>query len=224
VSSFSTENGEENTSLAVWSTNPSDMAAEERLAIFMSGTGTNALRIIEHFRDHPNIRVNALVTNRSDSGAVKMGLDEKIGIAIISRSELQDGTKLMKFLKDKEITCIVLAGFLWLIPEWLIRAFPSRIVNIHPSLLPKYGGKGMYGQHVHRAVLEAGDPQSGITIHYVNEAYDEGAVIFQASCPVMPDDTPQTLAARVLQLEHAHFPSVIEEILTKPDENLSLGE
>jgi phosphoribosylglycinamide formyltransferase-1 len=130
----------------------------------------------------------------------------------------------MKFLKDKEITCIVLAGFLWLIPEWLIRAFPSRIVNIHPSLLPKYGGKGMYGQHVHRAVLEAGDPQSGITIHYVNEAYDEGAVIFQASCPVMPDDTPQTLAARVLQLEHAHFPSVIEEILTKPDENLSLGE
>ena len=124
----------------------------------------------------------------------------------------------MQKLREYDIGFIVLAGFLWLVPKYLIDAFPRKIVNIHPALLPKYGGKGMYGDRVHRAVLEAGEKQTGITIHYVNERYDEGDIIFQATCPVLPGDTVETLARRVHQLEYEHYPRIIERLIAGTDD------
>ncbi len=135
----------------------------------------------------------------------------QVPACVFTREEFRNPDKLLRRLQDEGTDFIVLAGFLWLVPPCITAAYPNRIVNIHPALLPAYGGKGMYGHHVHEAVLAAGEQQSGITIHYVNDRYDSGDIIFQATCPVLPDDTPDTLAARVHELEYRHFPRVIEE-------------
>ncbi|MFQ5334453.1 MAG: phosphoribosylglycinamide formyltransferase [Flavobacteriales bacterium] len=184
------------------------------IAIFASGAGTNAGNIIRYFDQRPTVRVELIVSGRADAGVVGIAREAGIHCESITKEMLGNTDELLKMLGRHDIDLIVLAGFLWLIPLQLIRAYPQRIINIHPALLPKYGGKGMYGAHVHRAVIAAGERESGISIHYVNEQYDEGAIIFQASCPVLPTDTADVLAARIHKLEYAHYPKVIEQLLS----------
>lgn len=185
----------------------------QHIAIFASGTGSNARKIVEYFDGHPSIRVAVVVSNKADAPVLDMARAHGIPTVVINRQSFYGSEALLAHLVG--IDLLVLAGFLWLVPEWLTAAFAQRIVNIHPALLPNYGGKGMYGMHVHQAVHAAGDPESGITIHYVNAQYDEGQIIFQARCPIAPDDTPTDIAAKVLALEHQHFAPVIEQLLTK---------
>ncbi|GAB4320972.1 MAG: phosphoribosylglycinamide formyltransferase [Bacteroidales bacterium] len=186
---------------------------EKRVAIFASGNGTNAENIIIRFRNHPVIRVVRVFCNHPGAGVISRAGKQGVPVTVFTRSDLNE-RKILKALIADCIDFIVLAGFLWLIPPDIVSAYPGRIVNIHPALLPKYGGKGMYGDHVHRAVIASGDRESGITIHLVNEHYDEGAALFQARCPVEPDDTPEKLARRIHQLEYRHFPEVIEKWIT----------
>lgn len=186
----------------------------QSLIIFASGKGSNAAAIIDYFRQNGKARVSLIVTNKKDAGVLDIAEREKIPFLIIDRKTFGE-TLLIEQLREYAPALIVLAGFLWKIPEALVQAFPGRIINIHPALLPSYGGKGMYGHHVHEAVLAAGDRQSGITIHYVNEAYDEGGTIMQACCPVEADDTPDTLAMRIHRLEHFFFPRTIEFLLSR---------
>ena len=183
----------------------------KKIAIFASGSGTNAQNIIEYFANKQQIEVDSLWSNNANAYALKRA--EKLGIEsfVFNREELNNGQKVIQKLRERSIDLIVLAGFLWLIPVELIRNF--RIINIHPALLPKYGGKGMYGMNVHKAVVENKDAESGISIHYVNEKYDEGKLIFQARCTVSPEDTPEKVAEKVHQLEYKHFPRVIERVL-----------
>jgi phosphoribosylglycinamide formyltransferase-1 len=183
------------------------------LAIFSSGTGSNAARIIQYFRGHPTIRVGLIVCNHPGAGVLNIASAAGIPVLLIEKERFFRGDAYVPELRARGIDFIVLAGFLWKIPGKLVAAFSHRIVNIHPALLPKYGGKGMYGHFVHEAVIAAGDKESGITIHYVDELYDHGLVIFQAKVPVDPEDTPETLAGKVQSLEHRHFAPVIEEIL-----------
>ena len=182
-----------------------------RLAIFASGSGTNAEAIVKYFRNHPRLEVIGIYSNNPNAYVLQRARKLQVPAHVFTRQELKDPAFADK-LKAQQVDLIVLAGFLWLLPAHLIARFPQRIINIHPALLPKYGGKGMYGHHVHAAVLTNRDKESGITIHYVNEHYDEGAVIFQARCPVYPDDTPDTLAQRIHTLEHKHYPLVIEKV------------
>lgn len=184
----------------------------ERIAILASGSGSNAQRLVEHFAGHPAAHVVLIGCDQPKAGVLQRAWDLGIPSYLFNGAQLKDGT-VQRELEGQRIDLIVLAGFLRLIPAELVRAFPRRIVNIHPALLPKYGGKGMYGANVHAAVIAAGETESGITIHYVDERYDEGEHLFQATCPVLPTDTPETLAARIHALEHAHFPSVIERLL-----------
>lgn len=191
-----------------------------RIAIFASGNGTNAQRIIEYFSGHPNISINLVLSN--NPGAFVLNRAKKLGVPVevFSRSAFYQTNDVAETLISYHIDFLVLAGFLWLIPEHIIAGYPGRIINIHPALLPKYGGKGMYGMKVHEAVIAAGDPESGITIHYVDEHYDEGRIIFQAKCIVNSRDTAESLAEKVHQLEYRYFPEVIEKSLTeKRDEN-----
>ena len=181
------------------------------VALFASGNGTNVQRICDYFRGHSSIHPAVLVCNNPKAYVLERAKRLSLPVVIASPAQLKDPEFMLPVLRQYNITHIVLAGFLCLIPSYLVDAYPNRIVNIHPALLPAYGGKGMYGHHVHEAVLAAGEKESGITIHYVNEHYDSGDIIFQATCPVLPDDTPDTLAARVHELEYAHFPRVIEE-------------
>jgi phosphoribosylglycinamide formyltransferase-1 len=185
----------------------------KKLAIFSSGTGSNTARIIQHFRDHPIISVRLIVCNNPKAGVLDIALKEHIPTLLIEKEPFFRGSAYLDELRAYHIDFIILAGFLWKIPAKLIQAYPHRIVNIHPALLPGYGGKGMYGHHVHEAVIAAGEKESGITIHYVDERYDHGQAIFQAKVAVDPDDTPATLAAKVQYLEHTHFPRVIEEVV-----------
>lgn len=184
------------------------------IAIFASGSGTNAEAIMEHFAHSTSARVALLLSNRADAFALKRA--ERFGVptTVFTREEFRDPAgKVARLLKEHQIGFIVLAGFLWLVPDYLTSAYAGRIVNIHPALLPKFGGKGMYGHHVHEAVLAAGESQSGITIHLVNERYDSGDILFQATVPVTPDDTPDSLAEKIHILEHRHFPTVIEQTI-----------
>ncbi|MEL6836889.1 MAG: phosphoribosylglycinamide formyltransferase [Bacteroidota bacterium] len=187
----------------------------QQIAIFASGTGSNARKIIEYFADHPSIKVSLVVSNRKSAPVLEMAAENGVATLVISRSSFYETEDILKALAT--IETVVLAGFLWLIPSYLVKAFPQRIVNIHPALLPKYGGKGMYGMNVHRAVSEAGETESGMTIHYVNEEYDEGQIIFQASCPLIPGEAAENIAQKVLSLEHQHFAPVIEQLLTNND-------
>jgi formyltetrahydrofolate-dependent phosphoribosylglycinamide formyltransferase len=184
-----------------------------RLAIFASGSGSNAEQIMAYFDGHPSIEVTLVVSNKADAGVLAKALTRRVETLVIKKDNFFNGDGYIPLLKEKQIDFIALAGFLLKIPPALIRAFPARIVNIHPALLPKYGGKGMYGHFVHEAVVAAGEAESGITIHFVDEQYDHGATIFQATCPVNPQDTPVSLAAKVLQLEHQHFPRIIEQTM-----------
>lgn len=183
------------------------------LAIFASGAGSNAQKIIEHFHNHPRIRVALIVSNKKDAGVLEKAKEAAIPTFLIEKEQFFRGDAYVPALISREIDFIVLAGFLWKVPSALIQAYPSRIINIHPALLPNYGGKGMYGKFVHEAVIAAGESESGITIHYVDEQYDHGGTIFQAACPVLTNDTPDSLAERIHQLEHLHYPRVIEETL-----------
>lgn len=184
-----------------------------RIAIFASGSGSNAENIANYFKDHAEIEVSLILSNRPDAFVLQRA--EKLGIPAITfdRNQFYHSHDILDVLRKRKIDFIILAGFLWLVPGYLLKAFPNKIVNIHPALLPKYGGKGMYGDRVHQAVRESGDHFSGITIHYVNEQYDEGQVIFQAECPVDPGDSPDDIAQKVHELEYKHFPRVIAEIL-----------
>jgi phosphoribosylglycinamide formyltransferase 1 len=169
---------------------------------------------MEYFKDHPSVKVALVVSNKKDAGVLEIAKEFDVDTLTISKSMFYETEDILKSLSDYKISFIVLAGFLLLIPQYIIRRFNKKIVNIHPALLPKFGGKGMYGSHVHEAVKAAGEHETGITIHYCNEHYDEGNVIFQARCPVFPDDTPQDIAKRVLSLEHKHFAETIEKVLT----------
>lgn len=188
-----------------------------QIAIFASGSGTNAENIAEYFKWHPEIRITLILSNRPDAFVLERASRLGIPSYIFDRKEFYESEKVLNELKKHKIDFIVLAGFLWLIPDYLIKAYPGRIVNIHPALLPKFGGKGMYGDKVHQAVIAAGEKRTGISIHYVNDRYDEGAIIFQDSFEIVPGDTPESIAKRVHLLEYRHFPRVIEEVLSKLD-------
>jgi formyltetrahydrofolate-dependent phosphoribosylglycinamide formyltransferase len=183
------------------------------LALFASGTGTNAQKIIDHFRGHPFIRVQLLLSNKPDAGALTIAQKEHLPSLIIEREKFFRGNGYVDDLRSFNIDLIVLAGFLWKLPSTLVSAWNHRIINIHPALLPKYGGKGLYGNHVHEAVIRAGEKESGITIHYVDEIYDHGEPIFQEKVLIEEGDTPDLLARKVQALEHLHFPKVIEEVV-----------
>lgn len=183
-------------------------------AIFASGEGTNAENLFNYFANDPRIKIKLVVTNRDDAGIVARAEKYKKNVQIVSKAALENYTdQLIEFLNVEKIDLIILAGFLLKVPEKFIKAFPGKIINLHPALLPKYGGKGMYGMHVHRAVINNKDPESGITIHYVNEEYDKGEIIVQASCPVDVSDTPETLAKKVQALEFEYLPKAVEKFL-----------
>jgi phosphoribosylglycinamide formyltransferase 1 len=186
----------------------------EKIAIFASGSGTNAQRIIEYFKDHPFVSVDLVLSNNPDAFVLTRAKSAGISTQIFLRKEFYETKTVLKILEEWKITFIVLAGFLWLIPDYVLHAYSGRIVNIHPALLPKYGGKGMYGMRVHETVLNSGDKESGITIHMVNDKYDEGKVIFQARCKVEANDTPETLARKIHTLEYEHYPRIIESLLS----------
>ncbi|HEY4652382.1 MAG TPA: phosphoribosylglycinamide formyltransferase [Pontibacter sp.] len=186
---------------------------KKNIIIFASGSGSNAQRLLEHFEHHPQIRVAALFSNNPKAYALKRAETFHVPALLFSRDEFYNSNNVLEQVRAFNPDLIVLAGFLWLVPQNLLQAFPDKIINIHPALLPKYGGKGMHGINVHTAVVQAGEAQSGITIHRVNEEYDKGEFLLQEYCPVHPGDTPEALAARVLQLEHKHLPEVVEKLL-----------
>ena len=183
---------------------------KHRIAIFASGGGSNARKILEHFEHHSEIEVGLIISNKRNAGVLEHAQAFEIPIFLLNRNGFYESDSIIKVLDQHGISHLVLAGFLWLVPKHLVKAFPDRIVNIHPALLPKYGGKGMYGHHVHEAVKAAGEKESGITIHLVNEKYDDGASLFQTSCALEPEDSPEDIARKVLSLEHRYFPEVIE--------------
>jgi phosphoribosylglycinamide formyltransferase-1 len=187
----------------------------KKIAIFASGSGTNVENIAQYFSAHKYIKVELILTNKKKAYVIQRAENLGIPYIIFSKEELYDTNKIKDILVEHEIDLIVLAGFLLLIPEHLINAFPDRIINIHPALLPKYGGKGMYGIKVHEKVKENGDHETGISIHFVNKHYDEGQIIHQAKCKVDEDDTPEDIARKVHQLEYEEYPKVIEQILYK---------
>ncbi|WP_291860896.1 phosphoribosylglycinamide formyltransferase [Marinilabilia sp.] len=185
----------------------------KNIVLFASGSGTNAENIALFFRNIPNMEVSYIFSNRSNAGVLNRAKKLNIRTFVFDRKMLFESDEVLNQLSEISPDLIVLAGFLWLIPEKLIKAFPNRIVNIHPALLPHYGGKGMFGDRVHQAVIDNGEKESGITIHYVNEKYDDGNIIFQGKCPVEAQDTPETLAAKVHELEYEHYPRIIKQLL-----------
>ncbi len=185
----------------------------KNIAIFASGSGTNAENIIKYFSTKKSVKVTIVFSNKRHALVLKRAENFGVETLFFERHDFYNSGKILNYLIEKKIDFIVLAGFLLLVPENIIEKYKLRIVNIHPALLPSYGGKGMYGDVVHKAVIENGETESGITIHYVNNLYDEGDIIFQARCRVEPTDTPETLAAKVHALEYQHFPGVIEELV-----------
>ncbi len=186
------------------------------IAIFASGSGTNAEQIIRHFESHDSIKVSLILSNNKDAYVLERALKHNIPHFVFSRQMFYKEKHVDEVLKLNAINFIVLAGFMWLMPERFVKNYPEKIVNIHPALLPKYGGKGMYGHHVHEAVVNNKEQESGITIHWVNEMYDDGSIIYQARCPVAPDDSPDDVAAKVHQLEYEHYPRIIEKVILDP--------
>lgn len=191
----------------------SEDSNRKKLVIFASGAGSNAQQIINYFKDPEIGKVVLIVCNKPGAGVISIAEKENIPVLLIEKERFFKGDAYLSELQPYAPDLLILAGFLWKIPKALIDSYPKRIVNIHPALLPKYGGKGMYGQYVHEAILNAGDVESGITIHYVDEHYDNGDIIFQTACPVLQSDTAETLAKRIHQLEHLHYPIVIGQIL-----------
>ncbi len=183
------------------------------ISVFASGSGTNFQSIVNYFSGHEHIRINLLLSNRSGAAVLERAKKANIDRIVFTRDDLFSTGKVLDILKSYNTHFIVLAGFLWKIPDNIIKAYPDKIVNIHPALLPKYGGKGMYGMRVHEAVISSGEKYSGITIHIVNEEYDRGSIVSQHTCDVDPDDTPQSLAERIHKLEHYWYPRVIEKLV-----------
>ncbi|MCB0633715.1 MAG: phosphoribosylglycinamide formyltransferase, partial [Lewinella sp.] len=168
-----------------------------------------------YFENKPDIDVKLVLSNKSTAPVLEMARDHGINTLTFDRNSFYETESLLEQLHQYQIDFIVLAGFLWLVPPYLVQAYSGMIVNIHPALLPKYGGPGMYGSHVHKAVKQAGETESGMTVHYVNAAYDEGDIVFQSSCRLQPEDSPEEIAKRVLKLEHEHFAPVIEQLIAK---------
>ena len=185
----------------------------KHIAIFASGEGTNAQSIINYFKHSDKIKVALIVSNKASANVLNRAKKENIPTLLISRADFYDTDTTIKALQEAKIDFIVLAGFLWMIPKNLVQAFPNKMVNIHPALLPKYGGKGMYGMNVHTAIVQAGETETGISIHYVNEHYDEGEIIEQHRCTISKNDTAETVAAKIHELEQKHFAKAIEKIL-----------
>ena len=185
----------------------------KHIAIFATGGGSNAQKIIDHFENHDSIKVSLIISNKKKAGVLERAAANNIPTLIINREEFYQTENILQNLDTFQIDFIVLAGFLWLMPTYLVKSYVNKVVNIHPALLPKYGGKGMYGMNVHRAVHAAKETESGMTIHYVNEHYDEGTIIFQAKCSLQSSDSPEDIAKKVLQLEHEYYPKVIENVV-----------
>lgn len=188
---------------------------KKRIAIFASGSGSNAQKIMEHFKYHHEAEVALVLSNNSDAFVLQRADNFEVPSHVFDRVEFYESDNIIKLLQQLDIDLVVLAGFLWLIPGNLLRAYPNKIINIHPSLLPKYGGKGMYGDRVHRAVIENKDEESGISIHFVNENFDEGEIIYQSRFKIEDDDTLEVIKFNGQQLEHLHYPKVIENLLKK---------
>jgi phosphoribosylglycinamide formyltransferase 1 len=200
------------------------MPAQYRIAVFASGNGSNAEAIIHYFKDHPSITIALVLSNNADAFVLERARKSGIAAKSFARDDYNQPGKLLQYLSAENITHIVLAGFLWLVPDYLIKFFPDKIINIHPALLPKFGGKGMYGKRVHEAVKQAGEKETGITIHLVNEHYDDGRVLFQKSCPIETQYSANDIAQCVQALEHKYYPAVIEDWIlshqaTKPLRN-----
>lgn len=184
-----------------------------RLAVFASGSGTNAEKIIHYFSHIEDIEVALIVCNKNGAGVLDIAERNAVSSMVIDRDYFYQSNQLLFELNQHSIDFIVLAGFLWLVPTYLTGSYRKKIINIHPALLPKYGGKGMYGMNVHKAVKAANEKETGITIHFVNEKYDEGTIIFQSSCPVEAGDSPEDIQKKVQVLEHTHFPKIIEQVV-----------
>lgn len=187
----------------------------KNIAVFASGSGSNAQNIIEYFEKSDIGHVTVVLSNNPNAFVIERSYKLNVPILVFTRFQFTKTDFVVDFLKSQKIDLIVLAGFLWLVPPTLVNAFSGRMVNIHPALLPKYGGKGMFGHHVHEAVVANGDKETGITIHLVNEVYDTGATLFQAKCEIVASDTADDVAAKIHELEQAHFPKVIEDLLRK---------
>ncbi|MBL0331159.1 MAG: phosphoribosylglycinamide formyltransferase [Bacteroidetes bacterium] len=185
----------------------------KNVAIFASGEGTNAQTIIDYFKSSKDVKIALVVSNKSTANVLNRATNNNIPTLLIDKHSFFETNEVVDFLKKTNIDLIVLAGFLWMIPKNLIVAFPNKIVNIHPSLLPKFGGKGMYGMHVHEAVIAAKEKESGISIHFVNEQYDEGKIISQHKCDIQEYDCAEDLAKKIHELEYEHFPKTIENLL-----------
>ncbi len=189
--------------------------SKKRVSVFASGSGSNAEKFFEFFQNDAQIEIVSVFTNNKSAGVIERANRFSIPHHVYNRTFWERGDVIMKILKEEQVDYIVLAGFMLLIPDNLVKAFPSKIFNIHPALLPKFGGQGMYGMNVHKAVKAAGESESGITIHYVNEHYDEGQIIAQASCSITSDDSAEEIAKKVLKLEHENYPKVVAEVIRK---------
>ncbi|SEP45384.1 phosphoribosylglycinamide formyltransferase [Mucilaginibacter sp. AW1-7] len=188
---------------------------KKRIAIFASGSGSNAQKIMEYFKRNAEAEVVLILTNNPQAFVLQRADNFEVPSHVFTRHEFFETDDVIRLLKNLQVDLIVLAGFLWLIPASLLKAFPNKIINLHPALLPKYGGKGMYGDHVHKAILDAGEEESGITIHFVNEQFDEGEVIHQSKFKIEPGDNLEMIKFKGQQLEHLHFPKVVEALLKK---------
>lgn len=186
-----------------------------RIAILASGSGSNAENIFNYFSQREDIQISLIISNRAEAYVHQRAKRLGIPSLFMSKPELSDTDSVLNVFRKYKIDFVVLSGYLLWIPDGLIKAYPNRIINIHPALLPKFGGKGMYGEKVHLAVVEAGEKETGITIHYVNENYDEGNVIFQVKCPVLESDSPDEVALKVHELEYKYFPSVIDQVIRR---------
>ena len=185
----------------------------KKIAIFASGTGSNALKIVQYFEHVNNVEICLIASNRSSAGVLDIAKKYGIPTLCFNKTDFFENETVLSVLKSKNVDLIVLAGFLWKIPASFIQSFPNKIINIHPALLPKFGGKGMYGKHVHQAVFDSKCTESGMTIHYVNEKYDDGQIIFQAKCSIEPTDNPLMIAQKVLKLEHQYYSEIIDKVL-----------
>lgn len=191
------------------------MDLKKRIAIFASGSGSNAQKIMEHFKKHNDAEVAIVLTNNPDAFVLQRADNFEIPTHIFNKNEFYQTEAVVNLLKSLQVDIIVLAGFLWLIPQNLLKAFPNKIINIHPALLPKYGGKGMYGDRVHKTIIENGEEESGITIHFVNENFDEGEIIHQSRFKIEKGDDLEMVKFKGQQLEHLHYPKVVEQLLKK---------
>jgi phosphoribosylglycinamide formyltransferase-1 len=186
----------------------------KNIAIFASGSGTNAQKIMEHFENRKDVKVCLVLVNNPEAGVIERAQKFNVPVFKFNRQQFNKSNDVVDILLNYQIDMVVLAGFLWLVPTQMVQAFPNKIINIHPALLPNYGGKGMYGDNVHKAVIAAKELESGITIHYVNEQYDDGAIIAQYKCTISKGDSPEDLASKIHKLEHEFFPKVIDQILS----------